>query len=105
MKIQNNYTINREIEKKSMIDMLGYLLCVIIFVTGVIFYIYPQMAIVDMAYELELKKAEENRLIKKNRFLKVELASLKRLDRIERIAGDKLGLIPPDDEQVVYIKN
>ncbi|MDD5772878.1 MAG: cell division protein FtsL [bacterium] len=72
-----------------------------IFVLGIIsiflFYIYQRMEVREKVYSINQMQEEQKKLIEENRSLQLEVASLRSLERIERIARDQLGLDVPKD--------
>ncbi|HJP12772.1 MAG TPA: cell division protein FtsL [Nitrospinota bacterium] len=58
---------------------------------------------VRIGYEAARLTAERNALSQERRVLRVEAAALRQLDRIEAIARNKLGMVFPDKDQVVYV--
>jgi len=59
---------------------------------------------VQIGYAITELNREQLALIDLNRKLKVELANLSSLDRLERLARDKLGLVSPRPNQVVVVE-
>jgi len=57
-----------------------------------------------MTYEYNKLRAKEKELIHLNRMLKLELASIKSLEKVEKIALEKMGMIEPKDEDIIFIK-
>ena len=55
-------------------------------------------------YRMEEQKQEREYLVKIQRQLALERASLVSPDRIETIATRELGMVPPSDDQVVVIE-
>ena len=57
-----------------------------------------------MTYDYNKLRAMKNELIHLNRMLKLELASIKSLEKVERIAIEKMGMIEPKDEYIIFVK-
>ncbi|MAE06658.1 MAG: cell division protein FtsL [Nitrospinota bacterium] len=64
---------------------------------------WPHLEMVRIGYEAARLTAERNALSQERRVLRVEAAALRQLDRIEAIARNKLGMVFPDKDQVVYV--
>lgn len=75
--------------------------------SGIFFYIWPRLKLVTLAYDYSKLRAKENEMIHLNRMLKLELASIKSLEKVEKIAVEKMGMIEPKDENIflVQVKN
>tara|TARA_B100000959_G_scaffold269813_1_gene315970 strand:+ start:57 stop:401 length:345 start_codon:yes stop_codon:yes gene_type:complete len=72
--------------------------------SGIFFYSWPKVSLVTMTYEYNKLRAKEKELIHLNRMLKLELASIKSLEKVEKIALEKMGMIEPKDEDIIFIK-
>ena len=66
--------------------------------------VWPHLEMVKLGYELTRLEAERDRLIQERRVLRVEVAALRQLDRVESIARGKLGMEFPGPDQIVYVK-
>jgi cell division protein FtsL len=97
------YTFGRERRNINYGELLIYSICIFFFITGVLFYIWPYNNILNINYEFEKLLKERAKLIQSNKLLKIEMASLKSLDRVEDIATAQLGLSFPHEGQVVII--
>lgn len=76
-----------------------------VFVLGIIFvflfYIYQRVEVREKIYAINQMQEEQRKLIEENRNLQLEVASLRSLDRIERIATEQLGLCVPKDVRML----
>lgn len=97
------HTFYREREKNNLKDFLSYYISIVILIIGVLFYIWPYIHILNINYEFERLLKEKTKLIQNNKVLRIELASLRSLDRVENIAITRLGLIFPEEGQIVYV--
>jgi len=98
------YTFNRERKNINTGEFLIYSTCIFLFIAGVLFYIWPYINILNINYDFEKLLKERAKLIQSNKLLKIEMASLKSLDRVENIASTQLGLSFPHEGQIVIIK-
>ena len=71
---------------------------------GILLYLWPQMRLVDLGYRQGELRAQRVRGLQAQKELQVELATLRRLSRIEEIAVRRLGMRPPQLSQVIYIR-
>ncbi len=98
------YTFNRERRKIEPKEFLFYSGSILLFITAILFYIWPYVNILNINYEFERLHKERAKIAQNNNLLKIEMASLKSLDKVEETAYTRLGLIFPQDGQVVIIK-
>lgn len=71
---------------------------------GILLYLWPQMRLVDLGYRQGELRAQRAQAIQRQAELQVELATLRRLSRIEDIAVQRLGMGPPQLSQVIYVQ-
>ena len=77
---------------------------VTIFISSLIFFVWSRLQITHLGYQLSQASSTQQELLKLNKQMKLEVASLKALARIENIAKNQLGLINPEPHQVVFVK-
>jgi cell division protein FtsL len=80
------------------------LFTIAILVSASLFYTWSRVEVVKIGYEIFNANAEMRRLDQENKELILEIATLKSPKRIERIAREELGLIPPKEEQTVILR-
>ena len=68
-------------------------------------YIWENQSVITVARQIELLKEEKLNLKKDNSYYNITLAGLRRKERVERIAREKLGLHYPGEGQVVFLNN
>ena len=71
---------------------------------GILLYLWPQMRIVELGYPQDALRLQQVQALQRQKELQVELASLRRLDRIEQLAMQQLGMKPPQLSQVIYLR-
>lgn len=71
---------------------------------GIFFYTWPRVRLVTMNYDYNKLRAKENELIHLNRMLQLELASIRSLEKIEKIAVEKMDMIEPKDENIILVR-
>ncbi len=76
---------------------------VIFILTFLLGYVWERVDIVRVGYRAEQLKAQKVLLERERDELSVKLASLSAPDRIARVAREKLGLMPPQQGQVVVV--
>jgi cell division protein FtsL len=100
----DNSKVVRELDPRSSRELVGLLLLVAALVAGAVLYAWPHFAARQTGSRAVELQRERERLLEENRKLRLEKASLEDLRRVERIAGEKLGLEAPDAEHVVVIE-
>ena len=70
---------------------------------GILLYLWPQMRLIELGYRQGELRAWRTRVLQRQTELQVELATLRQLSRIERIAVQRLGMQPPQVSQVIYV--
>lgn len=100
----DNSKVVRELDPRSSRELVGLLLLVAALVAGAVLYAWPHFAARQTGSRAVELQRERERLLEENRKLRLEKASLEDLRRVERIAGEKLGLTAPDAEHVVVVE-
>ncbi|MDH5761526.1 MAG: cell division protein FtsL [Nitrospinota bacterium] len=74
-----------------------------LFLACALVYVWPNVKMVNLAYEFQEQKRLHQDLIQKNNLLKLERDSLMSLDRIQYLAESQIGMKEPEPGQVVTI--
>jgi cell division protein FtsL len=74
-----------------------------LFLACALVYVWPNVKMVNLAYEFQEQKRLHQDLIQKNSLLKLERDSLMSLDRIQYLAESQIGMKEPEPGQVVTI--
>jgi cell division protein FtsL len=77
---------------------------VAVLVCSLIFLVWSRFQVTSVGYQISRAKDEQKQLLKINKGLKIEGASLKSLSRIEKIAKGRLGLNNPEPQQMVHLQ-
>ena len=72
-------------------------------VAAAVFYVWTHVATVHRGYELSAADDVHQALLEENRGLRIEVAALKRPDRLERLARERYRLRRPTKSQVIRI--
>lgn len=72
--------------------------------SGVFFYVWPRVMLLTLNYDYSKLREKESNLTHLNRMLTLELASIKSLERVEKIAAEKMGLTEPEDKNIILVK-
>jgi len=70
----------------------------------VLFYVWEQVEYIRYGYRIEQFRKDKAQLLEWNRQLKLEKATLESLNRIERLAEKRLGLVPPGTDNTVKVE-
>jgi cell division protein FtsL len=76
----------------------------VLFIASLIFFVWSRLQVTYVGYQISSANHKQQQLLKLNTQMKVEIASLKSLSRIELIAKTQVGLSTPEPHQVVFIK-
>ena len=79
------------------------LLSAVAVLLGILLYLWPQMRLVELGYRQGELRAQQAQALQRQTELQVELATLRQLSRIERIAVRRLNMGPPQLSQVIYV--
>ncbi|OGW29639.1 MAG: hypothetical protein A3K09_00240 [Nitrospinae bacterium RIFCSPLOWO2_12_FULL_47_7] len=75
----------------------------ILFMVGAMAYVWPNIKMINLAYEFQAIQKEHRDLLKENSMLKLERGSLQSLSRIQSLGKTRLGFNEPDKNQMVTI--
>lgn len=70
----------------------------------VLFYVWQHVQVVRLGYEVEYLAGERDALIQQQKELRLEVARLMSLRRVEEIARGQLGLTSPKSGQVIVLE-
>ncbi|MFQ5717474.1 MAG: cell division protein FtsL, partial [Nitrospinales bacterium] len=71
----------------------------LLFVAGAMIYVWINVSLVKQAYEFQILKRENQRLLRANRILQLEKDSLSSLSRVQALAQSEIGLRQPESSQ------
>ena len=72
--------------------------------TMIMLCVWSRLEVVRLGYEISKLQQAEIQLREESKKLRLEIASLGALQRIEHIAATKLGMIQPGDKDVIFLK-
>lgn len=88
--------------KLNLLLVFGLLLLSLI--GGSLFYVWSRIQVIQYGYEISNALKEERALTETNKRLRLEMATLKSYERIEKIAVEELKMIKPKPGQVIVIR-
>jgi cell division protein FtsL len=103
LKVKKHNPRQREIIRKAKAHA-SFLIAFGLIGSGIFFYIWPRLRLVTLNYEYNKLREEKSELIHFNKMLKLELATMKSLETVEKVAIEKMGMIEPEDKNVILIK-
>ena len=84
-------------------EFKNYMLVVIALVFFSLLFVWSRVEVVQIGYEISHANTFYQTLSKENQRLRIEVASLKSPSRIEDIAKNRLDLVHPTHEQIIFI--
>jgi len=80
-----------------------FFLSLLVMIILLTLYVWQRVMVIKLLKETEEFKEVLAQEEKKYKYLNLEITELSSIDRIEKIAHDKLGLIYPAREQIIYV--
>ncbi len=102
-RLKINARLIRERDRKTTRDLLLLVLISSFLLLPLLLYVRQRMEFVRYGYRLEALTRELNQMEDRNRQLLVERASLRSLERVEKIARKNLGLVEQNRFEVVAL--
>lgn len=102
-KIDNSRVI-REVDLRCRHDYICITLLGAVFVLGTLFYAWQQYKWIQHGYEIAEARQSLEQLKEEGRKLSVERANLSSPARIEELARDYLGMVPPGPSQYLSVQ-
>jgi len=79
--------------------------CIIVaLIAGSLFYVWSRVLVINLGYDLSEAMEVHWKLAGENKKLQIEIATLKSLTRIERIAQEELEMEKPLPGQIILMK-
>ena len=67
------------------------------------FHVWTRNQAMDIGYQITKEHNIKQEYANENKSLKLEISTLKRMDRLESIAINELGMSPPTPQQVIHL--
>ena len=96
-----NWGIKRRTDSRHLWDLLLSILPVLVLAGVPFFHSWVRSRIVDMGYQIQRLKVEEEILLRKEKAYILEEATLKNPQRIDEIARTELGMMPIQPNQLI----
>ena len=74
-----------------------------VFIAELFLYTLCRVNCIGVGYEISKETQKQHELVALQTNLKIEMASLKSLERIAKIAKNQLGLVTPTQKQTIVI--
>jgi cell division protein FtsL len=91
--------VRRTFDKKEIAAAAG---CILLAIATLTFYIWHQAAIIQLGYQTSRLDEKKARLEEDIKRLETEQAALLAPERVDRIAREKLRLVEPRPDQIIY---
>lgn len=79
-------------------------LVLLLLIGSSLFYVWSRIQVIHLGYEISRALKEGKALMEANKRLRLEVATLKSYDRIEKIAREDLKMVKPKPDQVIVIR-
>jgi cell division protein FtsL len=89
--------------KRNPLMLAAWLFFMGLFIGELLFYTWCRVQSTQVRYEISQLTADQERMLKIQDNLKIELARLKSPQRIAQIATQHLGLVAPTSKQLIII--
>ncbi len=103
-RIINSYLV-RERDRRRMVELLALVLAALPLLTVLFAVIWANLKTYEVGYQIGNLEKQREVLLEKRRHLLIERAEASSLVRVERIARDSLGLVPPRPEQLILVQD
>ncbi|MFO8083054.1 MAG: cell division protein FtsL [Desulfobacterales bacterium] len=80
------------------------ILIMVLFIAELLFYTWCRVQCISTGYEINQQLDQQKQLLVFQSRLKIEAERLKSPERIAKIAREKLGLQPPNSEQIILLQ-
>lgn len=101
MAVQHDFKDNKDVYK----IFLKYLLWTFCFLLLIFIYSWQNIKVADMEYRLKKLEDKLYNLKMENKKLETEVSFLSSPERIGKLAVDKLGLVPVNGNNIIWIAN
>jgi cell division protein FtsL len=96
-----NYGLKRTTEPKAMWDSLKVILPLLIIAGALSFHIWVQSQSIDIGYQSQQLKTQEEEFLRIRQQLILEEETAKNLASLEKIARNELGMVPVKAAQII----
>lgn len=100
----DNSRVVREVDPRARRELRTVFVLVLALVAALVLYAWPHMELRQTGLDILRLQRERERLVERNRKLRLEKASLEDLQRVETLARDRLKLVAPAAEDVVVVE-
>ena len=102
--VENVYLV-REPDRRRTRELLALLLSVLAPMAVLFAAIWTNLETFRLGYQIERLQKQKESLVEKQRQLEMERARVSALARVEGVARDRLGLVTPGRDQVVFVRD
>ena len=102
--VENVYLV-REPDRRRTRELLALLLSVLAPMAVLFAAIWTNLETFRLGYQIERLQKQKESLVEKQRQLEMERARVSALARVEGVARERLGLVTPGRDQVVFVRD
>ena len=102
--VENVYLV-REPDRRRTRELLALLLSVVAPMAVLFAAIWTNLETFRLGYQIERLQKQKEALVEKQRQLEMERARVSALARVEGVARERLGLVTPGRDQVVFVRD
>jgi cell division protein FtsL len=102
--VENVYLV-REPDRRRTRELLALLLSVLAPMAVLFAAIWTNLETFRLGYQIERLQKQKEALVEKHRQLEMERARVSALARVEGVARERLGLVTPARDQVVFVRD
>jgi cell division protein FtsL len=99
MRKPKNEALRRKLRNKFIYQVAS----IILVFSSIFIYLWSHITLFEKSYQFNSLIMGYQKLKKENKLLKLEKSELASLERVEKIAREKLGLISPRDDQIIAV--
>jgi cell division protein FtsL len=92
------------LRKLRLVKKAGSFFLIFVLSAFALVYVWERVQVISEGYEIEKLKKDKDALVKENKGLQIEAATLTSPDRIEAIAGKNIGMKQAGSEQLILVK-
>ena len=85
-------------------NLFFILAIVLLIVTFFVLFAWSRIEVINLGYRISYVGRQQKELLRENRELKLEIASLKSPSRLEKLGREELNLFPPDPQQIIMVR-
>jgi cell division protein FtsL len=102
--ILNRQVVRERVFGEKQKNLFYRLALVLLVVSLFVLFVWSRLEVINLGYRISQVDKNRKDLLRVNRELKLEIASLKSPSRLEKIGRENLNLFPPEPKQIVMVR-